>query len=52
MLDNIDANGNAVICDGLNGNEQVVRAGVQKLRDGEKVKVLEEPKKTNIGGLL
>lgn len=52
ILDNIDANGNAVICDGLNGNEQVVRAGVQKLREGEKVKVLEEPKKTNIGGLL
>ncbi len=51
-LGNMDADGNAVICNGLKGDELVVRAGVQKLREGEKVKVLEEPKKTNVGGLL
>lgn len=51
-LGNIDTNGNAFVRSGLNGDEQVVRAGVQKLREGEKVKVLGEPKKTNVGGLL
>lgn len=51
-LGNMDADGNVIISNGLKGDELVVRAGVQKLREGEKIKVLEESEKTNVGGLL
>lgn len=37
---------------GLKGNERIVRAGVHALQPGEKVKVLEQPAETNVGGLL
>ena len=37
---------------GLEGGEAVVRAGVHALREGDKVKVIEEESETNVGGLL
>lgn len=37
---------------GLDGTEQVVRAGVRALHDGEKVSVIEQPEKSNVGGLI
>lgn len=37
---------------GLKGNERIVRAGVHALQPDEKVKVLEQPAETNVGGLL
>ncbi len=40
------------VISGLNGGEKVVRAGVSALHDGEKVKIVEAPKETNIGGAL
>ena len=52
MLDGNDAQGRAVIREGLTGNEQIVRAGVNMLQQGEKVHVIERPSKTNVGGLL
>ena len=52
MLRGTDAEGRAVIVEGLTGNEQVVRAGVHVLQDGEQVRVIERAAKTNIGGLL
>ena len=48
----LDEKGNAIITNGLTGNEQVVRAGVNVLQDNEQVRVVEEQVKTNIGGLL
>lgn len=45
-------NGEAVIGDGLAGNDQVVKAGVNSLHDGEKVKIINNGSKTNKGGLL
>jgi RND family efflux transporter MFP subunit len=45
-------NGNVVITSGLKGTETVVRAGVNSLQAGEKVKVIDEPKNTNVGRLL
>ena len=48
----LDEKGNAIITNGLTGNEQVVRAGVNVLQDNEPVRVVEEQMKTNIGGLL
>ncbi|RHP66973.1 efflux RND transporter periplasmic adaptor subunit [Bacteroides sp. OF04-15BH] len=41
-----------IVTEGLKGNEQIVRAGVHTLQPGEKVKVLEKPSETNVGGLL
>lgn len=41
-----------IVTEGLKGNEQIVRAGVHALQPGEKVKVLEKPSETNVGGLL
>ncbi len=37
---------------GLNGTEKIVRAGVNSLQEGEKVTIIEEPKETNVGGLI
>ena len=47
----MDAEGHALVS-GLKGDEQIVRAGVHALQEGEKVKVTPEDKETNIGGLL
>lgn len=41
-----------VLVSGLQGDESVVRAGVHTLQDGEKVRVIAEESKTNVGGLL
>lgn len=48
----LDGRGNAVVTSGLKGDERVVRAGVNVLRDGEKVRVVAEASATNVGGLL
>lgn len=52
VLDHTDAEGRAVVVEGLTGEEQVVRAGVSALEEGEKVRVVAEPSRTNVGGLL
>lgn len=44
--------GEAFITGGLDGSEQVVRAGVNSLHDREKVNVLNTESDTNIGNLL
>ena len=48
----LDAGGRAVVHSGLRGTEQVVRAGVHALQDGERVEVVAPPAETNVGGLL
>lgn len=40
------------VVDGLTGQEQIVRSGVHALQEGERVKVIEAPAATNVGGLL
>ena len=52
VLDNTDAEGRAVVVEGLNGDERIVRAGVSMLEEGEKVRIMEAPSQTNVGGLL
>ena len=47
-----DSRGRAVIVEGLTGEEQIVRAGVNVLLEGEHVKVIGQPSKTNVGGVL
>lgn len=42
----------AVVTAGIDAGEQVVRAGVKALHEGQKVKVIEQPEATNVGGLL
>ena len=46
-----DAEERAVVS-GVRENEQVVRAGVNYLREGDKVRVIAAPSQTNVGGLL
>lgn len=52
VLNGTDAEGRAVITEGLTGEERIVRAGVNVLQQGQRVRVIEEPSKTNIGELL
>lgn len=52
VLGGSDSRGRAVIREGLTGSEQIVRAGVNALQEGEKVRVIERSSKTNVGGLL
>lgn len=40
------------VTEGLTATDNVVRAGVSMLSEGEKVKVIEKPSKSNVGGLL
>lgn len=48
----LDDRGRAVVIGGLDGSERIVRAGVNVLQEGERVRVVESPEKTNVGGLL
>lgn len=48
----LDADGQALVTSGLTGTEQVVRAGVHALQEGERVEVIPEAAETNVGGLL
>lgn len=50
-VESIDPNGDAKIGGQLNGSEQIVKAGVNLLVDGEKVKVVGQPSSTNVGGI-
>ena len=52
MLDGTDAEGRAIVINGLNGMERIVRAGVRTLKDGERVRIVERKSKTNKGDLL
>lgn len=51
-ISGVDTSGKLIITTGLNGNEQVVRAGVNSLTPDEKVNILPEADETNIGGLF
>lgn len=51
-LRDMDSEGRAMVIDGLTGEEQIVRAGVSALEEGEKVRVVGTPSQTNAGGLL
>ncbi len=48
----INRDGTMLVDSGLKGGEQVVAAGVHHLSDGQKVRPLEKPSKSNVGGLL
>lgn len=47
----LDAKGRAIVT-GLKGQEEVVKAGVTMLQEGEKVTVVGKDSETNIGGLV
>lgn len=40
------------IVSGVSGNDQVIRAGIRNLQEGEKIHVIASPSETNVGGLL
>lgn len=51
-MEGIDISGKAIVTSGIGGNENIVKAGVHSLTDKEKVHVLPESDKTNVGGLF
>lgn len=50
--DGTDDEGRVVVISGLSGEETIVRAGVHALQENEKVKVVGEKSKTNVGDLM
>ena len=48
----INEKGEALITAGLKGNERIIKAGVNALQENEKVRVINEDSRTNIGGLI
>lgn len=48
----LDNQGDAIIEGELKGDEKVVKAGVNLLQEGEKVRVIEQSSETNVGGVL
>ncbi len=44
--------GQITIIEGLDGSEQIVKAGAHLLQQGEKVKVIDDNSATNVGGLI
>lgn len=48
----LTSKGKAIVIRGLEGNEQIVTAGVHKLTNGQRVKPLPTASKSNVGGLL
>ena len=51
-IDNNFSGEQVVVTKGLDGTEKIVRAGVNSLQEGEKVTVIEQPEKSNVGGLI
>lgn len=52
VTDGLTPSGEIRIVSGLDGTEQIVVAGVNSLRNNEKVEVLKAKSKTNVGGLM
>ncbi len=50
--ENTDAEGRAVVRSGLAGDEQVVTGGVSALHEGDRVRIIGTPSRTNAGGIL
>lgn len=51
-IGNLYPDGKIIILEGLYKNDRVIINGVTNITDGEKVKILPEPSKTNIGNIL
>lgn len=51
-ISGVPSEGQLTIAAGLSNGEQVVSAGVAALHQGQRVRVIEQPSKTNVGGLL
>ena len=47
-----DEKGDIVVTSGLSGQETIVKAGVDALQDKEKVKIVGQKSRTNVGGLI
>lgn len=51
-VESINEKEQAIITSGINAGDKIVKAGVQSLHQGEKVKELEVASATNVGGVL
>lgn len=48
----VQRDGTMQVSSGLNSGETIVASGVHHVKDGQKVRLLEKPAKSNVGGLL
>lgn len=48
----IDSRGQLIIYSGISEHDEVVKAGIRALNENDKVNIIPEPAKTNVGGLL
>ena len=51
-IDNHFSGETVTVKKGLDGTEKIIRAGVNALQDREKVIVIAQPEKSNVGGLI
>lgn len=51
-VERLTTNSMAIISSGIQKGEKVVAAGVHRLKNGQKVRVMQPANKTNVGGLL
>ncbi|MCQ2257764.1 MAG: efflux RND transporter periplasmic adaptor subunit [Bacteroidaceae bacterium] len=51
-LNKINRDGTSIIDKGLKQNEKIVVTGVHHIKDGQKVRLMQKPSSSNIGGLL
>lgn len=52
VIDGINNKGDVIVLSGVNKNDIVVSAGASSLKEGQKVKPIQETSETNIGGVL
>lgn len=52
MVTRVQRDGTMQIDGGLKSGETIVASGIHHVRDGQKVKILEKPASSNVGGLL
>lgn len=51
-IENLNPDGMVMVRDGLSEKDNVVTTGINMLQEGERVRILTKPAKTNVGGLL
>ncbi len=52
QIGGISSDGAMIILSGISENDKIVKAGIRVLNENDKVNIIPEPEKTNVGGLL
>lgn len=52
VLGSVEKDGRVTVLSGLKSDDRIVKAGTLKLSDGEQVRIVSQPTKTNVGNVL